>query len=186
MVFLHPGGLAPSMQKKPDDNVAQYKDRTDCAEDDVSDQIQLPFFWNGVGLVPNLSHVNQSAGTERYGQEQLKEILLPDSFQPVGTVSQKKVARYGGCAIRSRPHRRRIVSIIVIALALPKTAAKKRSPRANARPKPSLRAGKVRSTPAGLAPFPHCFRLESREGSAPTRGATGRDWATTRRARGAS
>jgi hypothetical protein len=25
----------------------------------------------------------------------------------------------------------------------------------------------VRSTPAGLAPFPHCFRLESREGSAP-------------------
>jgi len=130
--------------------------------------------------------VNQSAGTERYGQEQLKEILLPDSFQPVGTVSQKKVARYGGCAIRSRPHRRRIVSIIVIALALPKTAAKKRSPRANARPKPSLRAGKVRSTPAGLAPFPHCFRLESREGSAPTRRATGRDWATTRRARGAS
>jgi hypothetical protein len=152
------------MQKKPDDNVAQYKDRTDCAEDDVSDQIQLPFFWNGVGLVPNLAQfaqklgvplivnpnwpppsgllgphgtVNQSAGTERHGQEQLKEILLPDSFQPVETVSQKKVARYGGCAIRSRwPHRRRIVSIIVIALALPKTAAKKRSPRANARPKP--------------------------------------------------
>jgi hypothetical protein len=32
-----------------------------------------------------------------------------------------------------------------------------------------LRAGKVRSTPAGLAPFPHCFQLESHEGSAPTR-----------------
>jgi hypothetical protein len=25
------------------------------------------------------------------------------------------------------------------------------------------------ATPAGLAPFPHCFQLESREGSAPTR-----------------
>jgi hypothetical protein len=105
--LLTSGGLAPSMQKKPDDNVAQYKDRTDCAEDDGSDQIQLPFFWNGVGLVPNLSQfaqkfgvplivipnwplpsgllgpdgtVNQSAGMERHGQEQLKEILLPDSF----------------------------------------------------------------------------------------------------------
>src|SRR4029453_1307842 len=71
MVFLQPGGLAPSMQKKPDDNVAQYKDRTDCAEDDVSDQIQLPFFWNGVGLVPNLSQFAQKLGVPLIVNSQL-------------------------------------------------------------------------------------------------------------------
>jgi hypothetical protein len=61
----------PSMQKKPDDNVAQYKDRTDCAEDDVSDQIQLPFFWNGVGLVPNLSQFAQKLGVPLIVNSQL-------------------------------------------------------------------------------------------------------------------
>jgi hypothetical protein len=59
------------MQKKPDDNVAQYKDRTDCAEDDVSDQIQLPFFWNGVGLVPNLSQFAQKLGVPLIVNSQL-------------------------------------------------------------------------------------------------------------------
>ncbi len=67
------------------------------------------------------------------------------------------------------PHGKRVDSTMVIALAPPKTAAKKRSSRANARPKPRPASRESAITPAGLAPFPHCFQLESREGSAPTR-----------------
>ncbi len=58
-------------------------------------------------------------------------------------------------------HRRRIVSIIVIALAIPKTAAKNRSSRPNARPKPrpASRESAISSC-IGLAPYPHCFQFE--------------------------
>jgi hypothetical protein len=53
----------PSMQKKqPRDNVAKYKERPDCAEDDVSNQTQLPFLWNGVDFAPNLSQFVQKFG----------------------------------------------------------------------------------------------------------------------------
>jgi hypothetical protein len=55
-----------------------------------------------------------------------------------------------------RPHRRRIASIMVIALAPPKTAGKNRSSRANARPKPgpASRESAISSRRPGAI---HCF-----------------------------